>query len=59
MLQKNKSLVKLNKHSIIKTNQNNNNELYGRHRIINSCIDIISPIHNQANFNFIYKNFLS
>lgn len=55
MLQKNKSLVKLNKHSIIKTNQNNNNELYGRHRIINSCIDIISPIHNQANFNFIYK----
>ena len=55
MLQKNKSLVKLNKHSIIKTNQNNNNELYGRHRIINSCIDIISSIHNQTNFNSTYK----
>ena len=58
MLQKNKSLQKINKPSIskkYKKNSNTNNNLLTRHMVIKSCIEIPSPYHNKTNYNFNYK----
>ena len=63
------SIIKINKHSINKTNKNksknksqnkskNNIDIYGRHRIINSCVDYIipNPNYNQTHYNFSYQS---
>ena len=58
LLKKNTSLVKINKRSIQKVNKNktkNNIDIYGRHRIINSCIDFYTPDYNQTQYSYSYQ----
>ena len=65
LLQKNKSLQKLNKQTINKKNKksltnnnnksNNINDKYKRHRSINSCIEIPLSLHNKTNYNLGYN----
>ena len=61
------SIIKINKHSINKANKSknksqnkskNNIDIYGRHRIINSCVDYIipNPNYNQTHYNFSYQS---
>jgi hypothetical protein len=52
LLQKNKSLQKIQKHSINKINaKKNKNNKDLRHRAIKSCIEIPSIRHNKTNYN--------
>ena len=65
LLQKNKSLQKLNKKAINKkykksfTNNNNKsnniNDIFKRHRSINSCTEIPLSLHNKTNYNLCYN----
>ena len=54
-LQKNKSHQKINKRSIIKKNSKNINDLFNRHRAINSCIEMPSKCQNKINANLIFN----
>ena len=54
-LQKNKSHQKINKRSIIKKNSKNINDLYNKHRVINSCIEMPSKCQNKIITNLIFN----
>ena len=54
-LQKTKSHQKIKKHTIIKKNIKTNNDLYTKHRVINSCIEIPSKCQNKINSNCIFN----